>query len=124
MKMENIPPKSIKRPKPYLLRAEWPDGFSAVIKLEDLRKECPCASCDDERSKKSMSSAPGFGVLQQIKEGQYELEKLEPVGNYAIKATWKDGHDTGLYTWNTLRRIFEKHQLTEDKLKELEEKYG
>lgn len=29
--------------------------------------------------------------------------KIEPVGGYAIKFTWDDGHDAGIYTWERLR---------------------
>jgi DUF971 family protein len=33
----------------------------------------------------------------------FRPERIEPVGNYAIRIVWSDGHDTGLYTWQTLR---------------------
>jgi DUF971 family protein len=32
-------------------------------------------------------------------------ESIEGVGNYAVKINWSDGHGTGLYTWETLRRV-------------------
>jgi DUF971 family protein len=32
----------------------------------------------------------------------YELKSLQPVGQYAIQATWKDGHDTGIYSFEYL----------------------
>lgn len=35
----------------------------------------------------------------------YEMVELLPVGNYAIQPRWSDGHDTGIYTWEFLRRL-------------------
>lgn len=44
---------------------------------------------------------PGQEVLQTGKRSVSVLE-LEPVGNYAVKPTFTDGHDTGLFTWEYL----------------------
>jgi len=44
---------------------------------------------------------PGQGVLQVGKE-RVNIERIEPVGNYAIKPVFDDGHDTGIYSWDTL----------------------
>lgn len=38
----------------------------------------------------------------------YTMETLVPVGNYALQPTWDDGHHTGLYTWEYLRRLCPK----------------
>jgi len=35
----------------------------------------------------------------------YELGSLEPIGNYAIQITWRDGHHTGIYTWEHLHLL-------------------
>ena len=35
-------------------------------------------------------------------EGMYDLAGVEPVGSYAIQISWKDGHRTGIYTWEYL----------------------
>ena len=34
-----------------------------------------------------------------------KLEGMEPIGNYAIRLVWNDGHSSGLYTWETLERL-------------------
>jgi DUF971 family protein len=44
---------------------------------------------------------PGQEVLQTGKR-QVGIESLEPVGNYAVKPTFSDGHDSGLFTWEYL----------------------
>jgi DUF971 family protein len=38
---------------------------------------------------------------------QFRLSSIEGVGNYAVRPTWADGHDTGLYTLRTLRGLSE-----------------
>ncbi len=124
--MNNPVPKKITRPKPYLIKSEWSDGFKSTIKLEKLRAECPCAQCGKEREKKQSGGDGMFGMqmLNQYSEGMNELVSLKPQGNYALKAEWGDGHDTGIYTFQVLRMIFEKHKLSDEEIKEMEEKFG
>ncbi len=50
-----------------------------------------------------------------------ELVSLVPVGNYGVQAAWKDGHDSGIYTWDQLRTIALKHSLSANELRGLEE---
>ena len=35
----------------------------------------------------------------------YDVRALQVVGNYALQATWSDGHSAGIYSWQYLRRI-------------------
>ena len=48
-----------------------------------------------------MGHGPGQEVLQTGKEN-VTIDELEPVGHYAVKLTFSDGHNTGLYTWDYL----------------------
>src|SRR5690554_3864330 len=48
----------------------------------------------------------GEGILQFVKK-DVGLLAVEPAGNYALKLTFDDGHDTGLYDWNYLRHLCE-----------------
>ena len=95
-------PKKIKRTQENTLEIFWNDGKESKINLEKLRDECPCVNCKGESvifssyiPIKSPFKAPGF----------YEIDKIEPVGNYAVQITWKDGHNTGIYSWETLREL-------------------
>lgn len=108
-------PTSIKKEKHYLLKAEWKDGFSALIDLKNLREECPCADCNEDEFH------PKKNLLATFQQGQNELKQLIPVGNYAINAVWGDGHKTGIYPWELFRKIFEKYGLSKEDLKKLEE---
>jgi DUF971 family protein len=47
---------------------------------------------------------PGQEVLQIGKE-KVGIDRIEPVGNYAIRLYFDDGHDTGLYSWEELHRF-------------------
>ncbi len=53
-----------------------------------------------------------FAGIKMFAPGMNELVSLTPVGNYALQATWKDGHSTGLYTWELLRSVFETKKLS------------
>lgn len=112
------PPRKIYRPKPYLLTMEYDDNFSATISLVAFRDECPCAKCKGETI---LGTTYTFG-LQTIQPGMYELLSLAPVGNYAVEAVWRDGHNSGIYTWENLRAIAEKNALSEAELLELSQK--
>ncbi len=117
--MNNQIPTSINLPKPYLLAFEWPDGFRAVVTLQAFRDECPCAVCRGENIMGTTYVLPG---MKMFKPGMYELNGINSVGNYAIEVGWKDGHNTGIYSWDILRAIAEKHKLNDDQLAELAKK--
>jgi len=53
--------------------------------------------------------APGQEVLQLDKQ-DVNIENITPVGNYAIKLHFDDGHDTGIYTWERLYELGKNHQ--------------
>ncbi len=72
----------------------WDDGHVSSFPLDYLRSWCPCASCQGH--------APVARYLDL--QGQ-ELIGLEPVGNYALAPTWKDGHNTGLFSFRLLRGL-------------------
>jgi DUF971 family protein len=101
-------PKSIIRTEKDKLTAEWNDGYKSTIKLSSLRKECPCAQCQTDKLNRKEKT---FMSLDTFTPGKNELKKLEQVGNYAVQVQWADGHDTGIYTWELLRQIFEKYKI-------------
>jgi len=114
-------PTNITRPKPFLLSAKWADGFSGTVSLEIFRKACPCAECTGEKVGDVIYSRP---KPVKFEPGAFELIDLKPVGSYAICAFWKNGHDTGLYTWTYFRKIFEQHKLSAQEQDKIERKLG
>ena len=103
-----IKPVKISKPEPYLLFIKWLDGFESTISLEDLRKDCPCANCTGESIGDRIYSFPKPVVYEP---GVYDLVELKPVGNYALAATWGNGHNTGMYSWVKLREICNKRNI-------------
>jgi DUF971 family protein len=86
---------------------DWKDGHKSTYTLGWLRDECPCASCTGAHGtepQKSSYSQPAAGPFQLYKPA-LRMNRVEPVGHYAIRIEWNDGHTTGIYSWDHLRRI-------------------
>ena len=83
---------------------QWNDGHRSVYAWKHLRNNCPCAGCREEKSQppdpfhvltaKELAPRPPLAPLA-----------VTPVGHYAYKITWNDGHDTGIYTLENLRAL-------------------
>lgn len=65
-----------------------------------------------------------FIGMKTFQPGMNELKALTPVGNYGVQASWKDGHDTGIYTWDMLRAIFESKNLSAATMAEIQKQVG
>lgn len=113
-------PTVIKRVNQFVLFAAWPDEFAGHILLSDLRDACPCAHCTGEE----IMGQKVFVGMKTLAPGMNELRSLVPVGNYAIQATWNDGHDSGIYTWEMLRSLFEEKRLSDATLDEIRSQFG
>lgn len=89
------------------LCVRWGDGHESVYPFDLLRKECPCALCNDLRSKTSVSAGPGLAVLSGpvLRAGEVQVTDVSPVGRYAINFVWNDGHDSGIYAFEYLRDL-------------------
>ncbi len=80
----------------------WDDQHQSRYTLRHLRKSCPCASCKIEREE-----AGGAVLLPILKAGEFQVDSIKPVGQYAVQITWGDGHSTGIYTFEYLRSLCE-----------------
>ena len=77
-----------------LLAIEWPDGHQSPYPLLYLRGWCPCAACQGHGAGHAfVAASPGDALLAA----------MAYVGNYGVSLTWKDGHATGIHTWQALR---------------------
>lgn len=87
------------------VRIWWQDGHESVYSFDWLRKECPCALCNDQRNKQSMSGGLSLTVLSGpvLKAGEIQVTEVKPVGRYAINFVWSDSHDSGIYPYTFLR---------------------
>ena len=77
------------------------DGLSANLTTEYLRCFSPSAEVKGH--------GPGQEKLRKGKEN-VGLDKIEPVGNYAVKLIFDDGHNTGLYSWEYLYELCKNYQ--------------
>jgi DUF971 family protein len=85
------------------LRIVWKDGRQSDYALDSLRRQCPCATCRTERQN------AGNNPLKILKFNPSGLRVVSAqlVGHYAIRFTWSDGHDTGIFDFRLLRALDE-----------------
>lgn len=97
------PPQGITlRRESRLLRLEYADAVTYELPFEYLRVYSPSAEV--------RGHGAGQEVLQTGKE-DVNVVRIEPIGHYAIRLEFSDGHNTGLYTWAYLRDLAENHAL-------------
>lgn len=77
----------------------WNDGQRLRYAPAVLRAACPCATCNDARRK-----FEAVGATLTVDEG-VTIRRMEPVGNYAYKIEFSDGHQTGIYRLEMLREL-------------------
>ncbi|NOX19169.1 MAG: DUF971 domain-containing protein [Chlorobi bacterium] len=86
----------IKESKLFII---WKDETASEIELPELRKNCPCAYCTTQEEGSDDMRIRRFTV------DQLTVARLEIVGNYALKVVWKDGHNLGIYTFESLKEM-------------------
>lgn len=82
------------------LAVVWIDGHESFYRLEDLRKQCPCAVCSGEPD---LFGRIGKGPAPALSPRSFEVTSVERVGNYGIQLNWADGHSFGIWTLERLR---------------------
>jgi len=87
--------------KSRLLKIDFDDNTSFELSSELLRVYSPSAEV--------RGHGPGQEILQIGKEN-VGLDDIEPVGNYAIKLVFDDGHDSGIYSWDFLHDLGSKQE--------------
>ncbi|MEX0994625.1 MAG: DUF971 domain-containing protein [Balneolaceae bacterium] len=85
-----------------VLEIEWTNGHLSVFPLFGLRKNCPCVMCRGGHSQMGQFEMKLFFVEPTRR---YEIQDIKQVGNHALKITWDDGHDSGMYRWDLLRAM-------------------
>ena len=90
-------PTGLNKPDEEHISIDWADGETSVLAMNLLRAKCPCASCVDEWT----------GELK-VKPQEVEhvrVKNIAQVGNYAFSITFSDGHNTGIFTYQSLRAL-------------------
>ena len=84
-----------------VLTVSFDDGESFRFAAEYLRVESPSAEVQGH-GPTERQTVPG--------KRQVKIARLEPVGHYAVRIVFDDGHDTGLFTWSYLQELGHEHE--------------
>ena len=79
-----------------MLSVLFDDGVRAVLGAQKLRVQSPSAEVRGHGGERP----PPVTGKENVK-----ILRLEPVGNYAVRIVFDDGHDSGLYSWNYLKEL-------------------
>jgi DUF971 family protein len=98
--------------KSRLVEIAYEDGERFELACEFLRVFTPSAE--------ARGHGPGQETLQTGKR-EVEIERIEPVGTYAVRFVFSDGHDSGLYSWDLLYNLGRhRDELWQEYLKQIE----
>jgi DUF971 family protein len=96
------PPTDIKlHRRSRALEVVFADGMKGRLSAEYLRVHSPSAEVKGH--------AAGEGILVSGKE-HVGIERIEPIGNYAVRLVFDDGHNPGLFTWSVLYELLSEHE--------------
>jgi DUF971 family protein len=86
------------------LAIQWNDNTESYLNLEVLRRACPCAACGGEPDVLgNIHDSRGRGIAYTAES--FHLARFDVVGGYALQFTWADGHSTGIYSFDYLRKL-------------------
>ncbi len=103
-------PEHIAVSKSKGIKIDWKDGHHSEYELGYLRDECPCATCTGAHgtepqktsySKQQTDASNPFKMFTPT----LRIERIEAVGAYAIQIQWSDGHGSGIYSFDHLRKL-------------------
>jgi DUF971 family protein len=104
--MNHPVPTAIRRLDDGSIAITWSDGAEGVATSRLLREACPCASCREKRTEPpALAGASLLQVLTPEEIAPLAITGMTPVGQYAYKIAFSDGHDSGIYTLEYLREL-------------------
>src|SRR6266568_947994 len=99
------------------LEIDWADGHKSAWGFAWLRDACPCATCVDERKaegRRAGQPKPKPAALLPMYAPPAKPASAHAVGRYALQFNWLDGHSSGIYSWDYLRRSCQCPECTFD----------
>ncbi len=100
----SLQPTQLELVSPELLQIDWSDGQVRQYTVRELREKCPCATCREKR-RAPPPPPTELPVLSQVETEPLRITKMEPQGHYAYAIHFSDGHNTGLFTLDSLREL-------------------
>lgn len=97
-----LAPATVKRLRDEAVEIVWHDGHRSVYLNRYLRDNCPCAACRESHAPRGQQPRVQLPVV-----GGPPLYPVQigVVGRYALSIQWSDRHDTGIYSYETLRQL-------------------
>ncbi len=111
--MYNYEPEKTMKPsqikiKDGKIHFTWSDNREMSFGLKQFREECPCANCKGETILYTTFKPQRITIETP---DMYKVAAIAPVGDYAIQIRWKDGHDTGIYSWAYIDEMISRASL-------------
>ena len=97
-------PLELKLIRDDTLRIAWSDGQTRDYAVRELRDKCPCATCRERRTAPP-PPASMLPVLSAAEAQPLRFVAMHPTGRYAYSIHFSDGHDTGIFTLESLREM-------------------
>lgn len=95
-------PTQVEKHSPTEMKLAWNTGETFAIPFVEIRFQCPCAVCVDEKT--------GVRVLKRESiAADIRPTAVTPVGRYALQIVWSDRHSTGMYGFDRLYEISKEH---------------
>jgi DUF971 family protein len=101
-----VQPTKLELSKNNSLRITWSDGRMREYTIRDLRDKCPCATCREKRNAPPPPPTQ-LPIISAAEAQPLRIAAMKPVGNYAYSIDFSDGHNTGIYTLDSLRELGE-----------------
>lgn len=97
-----IEPRQIIEESDSEISIRWSDETESFFRAADLRRACPCAGCVNEWT--------GEKILKPENVGEdLSFSSIAVVGRYALNFNFSDGHDTGIFSFQFLKRLSEEN---------------
>jgi DUF971 family protein len=108
--VDAVTPKKVrvKKTEGTGVEIDWKDGHQSKWSFAWLRNACPCATCHEDRENTGRLAGepkPKGQTLLMMYEAPVKPLEVTPTGKYALKFKWSDGHESGIYSWEYLRRV-------------------
>lgn len=89
------------------LAIKWSDGTESFVPLESMRRHCPCAGCQGE---KDIMGNLYKNPEKPLTPRSFQLVRIGNVGGYGIQPYWADGHSTGIFPFEYLKKVAEEQK--------------
>tara|TARA_Y100001970_G_C14070862_1_gene769344 strand:+ start:754 stop:1074 length:321 start_codon:yes stop_codon:yes gene_type:complete len=90
-----------------LILLKWDNNKEDFITLKFMRENCPCANCAGE---KDVFGNIYKGAELKLTKKSFIINTIQPIGYYAIRPFWADGHHSGIYSFTLLKNLSKKNK--------------